>query len=686
MPHAPYRFSAAHLLHLAEAVVVRAENVDGRQRVIIENASPEVDGGAFPAKRVIGDRVDVEADIFADGHDLITAIVLHRHDGEDQWSEVRMRPLPNDRWTAEITVESIGFHRVRIEAWIDHFLTWHRDMKKRVDGGASDEDLAVQLQIGLAQIRAASARATPRDRKKLEAFVATIEGDEPMRDKIADLRSDDLLALMFRNAERKFVSCYPRELAIEVDRPRAAFSTWYELFPRSTATEEGRHGTFRDVEAQLPRIAKMGFDILYLPPIHPIGTTFRKGRNNRVSADENDVGSPWAIGGTEGGHKSLHPQLGTMEDFERLVAAAKQHGIEIALDVAFQASPDHPYVKEHPDWFLARPDGTIQYAENPPKKYQDIYPFFFENDTWRALWDELRDVFAFWIGKGVRVFRVDNPHTKPLPFWEWCLNDLKREWPDLIFLAEAFTRPKIMYRLAKGGFTQSYTYFAWRQTKHELTEYFDKITKPPVSDYFRPNAWPNTPDILTEFLQYGGRPAFTQRLILAATLSASYGIYGPAFERFVNVAREQGSEEYLDSEKYEVRHWPQTDDDLTELIALVNKIRRENIALQQNVTLRFHETTSDQILCYSKTAAQNAIVCVVNLDPNNTHTADVDLNYDVLGLQPDRPFQVHDLLTGSRFTWQSGRNALTLNPQIIPAHVFRIRRRVRTERDFEYFL
>ncbi len=501
-----------------------------------------------------------------------------------------MRPLANDRWRAEFAVESPGFHRFTIEAWIDHFLTWQRDMKKRVDGGTSEEDLRVQLLIGLEQIRAAAARASARDRKKLDSFIAVIEGDDPIADKIADLRSEDLLGLMWRNAERKFATRYQRELLIEVDRPRAACSAWYEMFPRSV-------GTFRDVEAQLPRIARMGFDILYFPPIHPIGITFRKGKNNKVSAEANDVGSPWAIGGAEGGHKAVHPQLGTIEEFEELVSKAKDHGLEIAMDIAFQASPDHPYVKEHPEWFLARPDGTIQYAENPPKKYQDIYPFHFENEGWRELWDELRDVFAFWAGKGVRVFRVDNPHTKPLPFWDWCIGELKREWPDLIFLAEAFTRPKIMYRLAKGRFTQSYTYFAWRNTKQELVEYFDEITKPPVSDFFRPNAWPNTPDILTEFLQYGGRPAFSMRLILAATLASSYGIYGPAFERFVHQAREHGSEEYLDSEKYEVKYWPPTEDDLTELIAVVNRIRRENLALQQNATLRFHETDNEHLIC-----------------------------------------------------------------------------------------
>lgn len=662
------------------------ESRDGRSRVIIEAASPEVDGGRFPAKRVAGDTVVVEADIFADGHDLISAIVLERHEREKNWREVRMRPLVNDRWRAEFPVQELGFHRFTIEAWIDHFLTWHRDLKKRVDGGTSEDELRVQLLIGLGYIRAAAERAGARDRRKLETFIATIEGDEPVLDKIEDLWSEDLLALMWRNAERRFATRYHTELEIEVDRPRAAFSTWYELFPRSTSPEPGRHGTFRDVEAQLPRVAKMGFDILYLPPIHPIGIAHRKGKNNKVTAEPGDVGSPWAIGGAEGGHKSVHPDLGTMEDFERLVARAREFGIEMAMDIAFQASPDHPYVKEHPEWFLARPDGTIQYAENPPKKYQDIYPFYFENEGWQELWNELKDIFAFWVGKGVHVFRVDNPHTKPLPFWEWCIRELKREWPDLVFLAEAFTRPKIMYRLAKGGYNQSYTYFAWRNTKWELTEYFEEITKPPVSDFFRPNAWPNTPDILTEFLQYGGRPAFVQRLILAATLSANYGIYGPVYERYFHIAREHGSEEYLDSEKYEVRHWPRADDDLTEFIGVINRIRKENIALQQNATLRFHKTDNEQLICYSKTAGENAIVVVVNLDPHNQHGGWLDLDLESLRIDASSPFQVHDLLSGARFTWHSGRNYVQLSPHIVPAHIFRIRRRVRTERDFEYFL
>jgi starch synthase (maltosyl-transferring) len=468
-------------------------------------------------------------------------------------------------------------------------------------------------------------------------------------------------------------------MAIEVDRPKAAFSTWYELFPRSL-------GTFRDVEAQLPRIAKMGFDVLYLPPIHPIGANFRKGRNNRASSDPNDVGSPWAIGGADGGHTSIHSQLGTVEDFRHLVQATQQQGMEIALDIAFQASPDHPYVREHEEWFHKRPDGTIQYAENPPKKYQDIYPFDFETEEWKELWQELREVFRFWIDKGVRIFRVDNPHTKPLPFWYWLIREIKKEHPDVLFLAEAFTRPKIMYWLAKAGFTQSYTYFAWRNTKYELTEYFNEISKRPVSDFFRPNAWPNTPDILTEYLQYGGGPAFVIRLMLAATLSSNYGIYGPAYERFINKARDPGSEEYLDSEKYEVKQWERSDEDLSEMISVVNRIRRDNPALQQNATLRFHDTTNDEIICYSKSAGENVVVTVVNVDPHNTQSGWLELDLAALQLDANRPFQVHELLSGSRYTWHGARNYVQLNPHIVPAHIFRIRRKVRTERDFEYFL
>jgi len=645
---------------------------DGRRRVVIEALSPSVDEGRFPAKRAAGDVVQIEADIFADGHDLLSAVMLHRHQSEKKLTEIRMEPLFNDRWRAELRADRLGFTFFTVEAWVDHFLTWHRDLRKRVDAGQSDID--VQLLIGLEMIRAAAARAKARDRKRLRRFVALLEGGEPAEEKVPELWSEELLDVMWRNADRALAVRYPCELAIEVDPPRAAFSSWYELFPRS-------FGGFRGVEAQLPRIARMGFDVLYLPPIHPIGTTFRKGRNNAVSAREGDVGSPWAIGGDGGGHTAVHPDLGTLDDFRALVERARSHGIELALDIAFQASPDHPYVAEHPDWFQTRPDGTIQYAENPPKKYQDIYPFHFESEAWKGLWEELRDVFRHWIAQGVRVFRVDNPHTKPLPFWQWVIREIKNDHPDVIFLAEAFTRPKIMYWLAKAGFSQSYTYFSWRNTSDELRDYFEEIAAPPVSDFFRPNAWPNTPDILTEYLQFGGRAAFTVRLILAATLSANYGVYGPAFERFVAEPREAGSEEYRDSEKYEARQWGESDDDLSEMMTVINRIRRENPALQQNATLQFHPTDNPELVCYSKSVGSNVIVCVVNLDPHNTQSGTIDLQ-----LELTYPFQVHDLLSGRRFTWHSGRNVIELNPRIVPAHIFRIRRKVRSERDFEYFL
>jgi starch synthase (maltosyl-transferring) len=664
--------------------MVSSAGFDGRRRVIIEGVQPEIDGGRFPAKRVLGDAVIVEADIFADGHDVISAVAFYRHESEPSMHDVRMVPLINDRWRAQFAVDRLGIYLFTIEGWIDHFLTWHRALRKRVE--AQQSDLDVQLAIGLEMIRAAARRAAARDRRKLESFVSTFESDDPLEEKIEDVWSADLLELMWRNGDRSNPTRYAVEVPVEVDPKRAAFSSWYEIFPRSAAPKPGVHGTLRDVERLLPRIARMGFDVLYLPPIHPIGTTFRKGRNNRMQSSPEDVGSPWAIGGAGGGHTSIHPQLGTMEDFERLVAAARGHGIDVALDIAFQASPDHPWVHEHEDWFLKRPDGTIQYSENPPKKYQDIYPFHFESESWHALWDELRDVFLFWIGKGVRVFRVDNPHSKPLPFWHWCLREIKREHNDVIFLAEAFTRPKIMYWLAKCGFSQSYTYFAWRNTQYELTEYFSEIAKPPVSDFLRPNAWPNTPDILSEYLQMGGRPAFVVRLILAATLSSNYGLYAPAFEQMVHMAKESGSEEYLDSEKYEVKHWNDMEDDLSELMTLVNRIRRDNPALQQNLTLRFHHTDNDQIVCYSKAAGENVVVTVVNVDPHNQQSGWVELDLSALNLDPVRPFQAHDLLSGARHMWHDGRNFVELNPQVVPAHIFRIRRKVRTERDFEYFM
>jgi starch synthase (maltosyl-transferring) len=655
----------------------------GRQRIAIENVRPEIDAGRFHAKRTVGEEIRVEADIFADGHDAIGAMLRYRREGHE-WSEQRLAPMGNDRWAASFTADTLGLYEFTITAWIDRFATWQRDFRKRIQAG---QDPGVDFQTGLQQLRAVAARPGPVDAARLGALLTAIETAQHPRDAHELLLQPELADIMFRAAERLHESRYERTPRVLVERPRARFSTWYELFPRSAAQAPDRHGTLRDCVARLDYIAEMGFDILYLPPIHPIGRAHRKGKNNATAAQPGDVGSPWAIGGPEGGHKAIHPDLGTFADFDDLLKAAATRNIEIALDIALQCSPDHPYVREHPEWFRKRPDGSIQYAENPPKKYQDIYPFDFETPAWQNLWEELASIFLFWANRGVRIFRVDNPHTKAFPFWEWCIARVHRDFPDAIFLSEAFTRPKLMYRLAKLGFTQSYTYFAWKNTKWELEQYFSELTRTQVAEYFRPSAWPNTPDILTEFLQTGGRPASMIRLLLAGTLCASYGIYGPIFELLQSTPREPGSEEYLDSEKYQLRHWDlERPESLAPLIARLNRIRRENPALQQDRSLRFLRIDHPDLIAYSKTAGDNIIITVVNLSPQQPHSAPLHLPLADLDIDRDRPFQAHDLLTDARYTWHGPRQTVGLDPGIIPAHIFRIRRRARTERDFEYFL
>ncbi|CCF85683.1 alpha-1,4-glucan--maltose-1-phosphate maltosyltransferase [Nitrolancea hollandica] len=654
----------------------------GRQRVIIEGVRPEIDGGRFAIKRTMGEKVVVEADIFTDGHEVIAAVLLHRREEDEAWTESPMMPLGNDRWRGEFVVAELGGYRYTIQGWIDHFQTWARDLAKRIEAG---QDVSVDLLIGAELVEQAGERAVGADRESLLRYATLLRSSTGADHAL----SSDLAELMGRYSGRRFATTYGKSLPVVVDRERARFSTWYELFPRSWSSEPGRHGTFRDVEAALPDLASMGFDVLYLPPIHPIGRSFRKGRNNNVVAEPDAVGSPWAIGSVEGGHTAIHPELGSLDDFRRLVRRVGELGIDLALDIAFQASPDHPYVTEHPEWFRSRPDGTIQYAENPPKKYQDIYPFDFETGNWRELWAELRDVVRFWAGHGVRVFRVDNPHTKPFRFWEWLIAEVKRDYPEAIFLAEAFTRPKVMYYLAKLGFTQSYTYFAWRNTRWELTEYFTELTQSDVREFFRPNLWTNTPDILTEYLQSGGRPAFAARLILAATLGASYGMYGPVFELIEHQSVAPGSEEYLNSEKYEIRHWDrERPDSLRELIARVNAIRRANRALQGDWSLRFHQVDNQQIIAYTKATddLSNVILTVVNLDPHNTQSGWVELPLEELDIDPEQPYQVHDLLTGAHYTWNGRWNYVELNPHAIPAHILQVRRRMRREQDFEYFI
>jgi starch synthase (maltosyl-transferring) len=501
--------------------------------------------------------------------------------------------------------------------------------------------------------------------------------------------SPELADLMYRYADKEGGTAYDRELRVLVDREKARYSAWYEFFPRSCWREDCTHGTFKDCEDRLPYISGLGFDVIYLPPIYPIGHTHRKGKNNSTAALPGDVGSPWAIGSELGGHKSVNPDLGTLEDFKGFMKKASEYGIEVALDIAFQCSPDHPYVKEHPEWFRKRPDGTIQYAENPPKKYEDIYPFDFDTPHWRELWAELKSIVEYWIDQGVKIFRVDNPHTKALRFWEWLIASVREKHPDVIFLAEAFTRPKVMYFLAKIGFTQSYNYFAWRNTKQELTEYFTELTKTEVREFFRPNLWPNTPDILPEMLQIGGKPAFMSRLVLAATLGASYGIYGPAYEQCVNVPMAPGKEEYLNSEKYEIKHWDVTrPDSIAGLVSRVNQIRKENPALHSNESVQFHPTSNDSIIAYTKSTddLSNVILTVVNIDPDHTQSGMVELPLEELGIDAQQPYQVHDQLTDNRYMWSGRQNFVQLDPKAIPAHIFRLRRRVRTEKDFDYYV
>jgi starch synthase (maltosyl-transferring) len=654
------------------------------RRAIIENVKPEIDDGRFPIKRVAGERVTVEADIFTDGHEAVSAVLLYRNENERTWSETPMLPLVNDRWQASFAVQQVGCYFYSVQAWLDHFKFWSRSLVKRLEAG---QDVGVDLLIGANYIDEAIPQATGDDRERLKFYAealrsGTVEGAQ-------HALTPELAQLMYHYTPRENATTYDRELRVVVDRERARFSAWYEFFPRSCwSGEDCTHGTFRHCEDRLAYVAELGFDVIYLPPIHPIGRTKRKGKNNNVVAQPGEEGSPWAIGSEEGGHKSIHPALGTLEDFRRLVQRAREYGMEIALDIAFQCSPDHPYVKEHPEWFRMRPDNTIQYAENPPKKYEDIYPFDFETEAWRELWDELQSVIYYWIEQGVRVFRVDNPHTKALRFWEWLLTNAKRDYPDTIFLSEAFTRPKVMYYLAKIGFTQSYNYFPWRNNKWELTEYLTELTKTDVREFFRPNLWPNTPDILTEYLQLGGRPAFVTRFVLAATLGASYGIYGPAYELCVNEPIAFGKEEYLDSEKYEIKRWDVArPDSLRGLIARVNAVRKEHPALQTNEGLQFLRTTNDQVIAYYKATPdlRDIILTVVSLDPNYTQSALIEVPLQDFALDPQQPYQVHDLLTDNRYIWSGASNYVELNPNILPVHLFAVRRRVRTEHDFDYY-
>ena len=654
------------------------------QRVIVEHVKPEIDGGRFPIKRTPGERVVVTAAIHADGHDVLAAALWYRHverpfeaagsppagafDPAAAWQEAVMVPVGNDEWVGSFIVGDLGGAEYTIQAWVDTFASWRRGLTAKVQAG---QDVSSELLEGAALLRDSATRS-PRADLMLERAAIIASDADPRHRETAAL--DPLLADAVSAAtDRSRATVYARVLRVLVDRERARYGSWYEMFPRSGGTDPSRSATFREAESALPRVAAMGFDVLYLPPIHPIGQTYRKGRNNSLTPRPDDPGSPWAIGSAAGGHTAVDPALGTLEDFAHFCAAGRELGLEVALDLAYQCSPDHPWVREHPEWFRHRPDGTIKYAENPPKKYQDIYPIDFECAEWRNLWQELKRVVEFWCAHGVRIFRVDNPHTKAYHFWEWMIADVRRQYPDAIFLAEAFTRPKIMKYLAKLGFDQSYTYFTWRNTRTELIEYFTELTQTEVREYMRPNLFVNTPDILHEYLQTGGPAAFRIRLMLAATLGATYGIYS-GFELCENVPVRHGSEEYLDSEKYQVRirDW-NAQGNLAPLIGRVNLIRRHHPSLQWDWSLRFFASDNPQILCYAKATPDNSdlILIVVSLDPHHMQQGWVQVPVTDVQSGPDGGYATEDLLTGARYLWRGEWNYVRLTPEH-PAHILHL--------------
>jgi starch synthase (maltosyl-transferring) len=636
---------------------------------VIENVAPQVDGGRFAVKRVAGESIAVVCDGFAHGHEKVACLLRYRGPGESAWTEVAMEALGNDRWSAPFAVDRVGLWQYTVSCWIDHLASWRESFARRIDA----DDVRVAAKMGAELIALAAARAPAAERELLAQLARDLASERDPRRLRALAQDETLFALARRHAPRDG-ACETPSFPAQVERERARFSSWYELFPRSASATPGAHGTFVDVEERLDEIAAMGFNVVYLPPIHPIGREKRKGRNNAPPGGADDVGSPWGIGSAEGGHTAIHSGLGTLADFKHLLRSARLRHMEIAMDIAFQVAPDHPWVKKHPEWFRRRPDGSVQFAENPPKKYEDIYPIDFDTADWRALWQALHDVVAFWAREGVEIFRVDNPHTKPFAFWEWLLAEIRREHPQAIFLSEAFTRPRVMHRLAKLGFSQSYTYFTWRVTKRELTEYFTELTQEPSREYFRPNCWPNTPDILPYHLHNAGLAMFRVRLVLAATLAANYGIYGPAFELGDNRPRDPGaSEEYLDSEKYEIRHWDRKSaTSLAPLIAKVNSIRNTHPALQSDWSLVFHATDNDEILCYSKRDGADVILVAVNLDPGRTQAGWIVLDLDALGLAENSAFTVRDELSGERYPWRGRRNFVMLDPARAPAHVFSI--------------
>jgi starch synthase (maltosyl-transferring) len=642
-------------------------DINGQQRVIISGITPEIDAGRFYIKNIIGETVTVEADIFADGHDVLRGRVLFRHETETDLGFNEMQFISNDRWTGSFQTTKTGFYYYSISGWIDHALTWHHGFVKKYE---DSQNLTVELLIGANFLEEMLPQASKTDIASIKKMVKLFRDPKKYADAVQQALGNEIKDYIKAYPNTENASTYSKELKVYTERIAAGFSSWYSFFPRSAARKEGKHGTFKDCEALLPRIAELGFDVLYFPPIHPIGFNFRKGKNNAVNALPGDDGVPYAIGSEAGGHKAVLKDLGTLADFKRLIKKSAEHGLEVALDFAIQCSPDHPYVKEHPKWFTWRPDGTVQYAENPPKKYQDILPVNFENDDWKDLWEELKSILDYWCEQGVRIFRVDNPHTKSFHFWEWCIAEVQKKYPGTIFLSEAFTKPKVMKELAKLGYTQSYTYYVWRTSKHELIEYMTELTQTEMKDYFRPNFWPNTHDINPYMLQGGNEAAFISRYFMAATLSSNYGIFGPSYELMYHDPY-PGKEEYLNSEKYEVRYWDwEKRNKLTDVITRVNAARKTNPALQSTNNITFCDIANDNVIAYYKKTGNNHILCVVNIDPNSRQGGFVKVPLAELGINNGTPFKVFDILTGIYYSWSSEWNYIELDPWNMPMHLF----------------
>jgi len=643
--------------------------MQNQKRVVIDHVSPQVNCGEFPIKRVVNQMVTVNSNVFSDGHDIIAASVLFKHENENKWSEVRMNHLHNDEWVASFVVKKQGFYSYKVQGWVDYALNWQHGITRKID---DNQHVKSELLEGVEYIKEIEKKVTKSEKEYLDNLKKLFLNEKGYDHAILEARGQKLNAIFWKYPQKKLANS-SKSFEIYVDRLKAQFSTWYEFFPRSSSNKEGVHGTFKDCIKLLPRIANMGFDTLYFPPVHPIGEVNRKGKNNTTEAKKGDVGSAWGIGSKKGGHKDLHPQLGSISDFKVLIKEAKKVGIEIAMDYALQTAPDHPWVKQHPEWFKWRPDGTVQYAENPPKKYQDILPIYFETTDYKNLWDECLDILVYWIECGINVFRVDNPHTKPYYFWNWIITEVKKKYPDVLFLAEAFTRPKVMEQLAKQGYTQSYTYFTWRNSKHELIEYMNDLTQTDLREYFKPNFWPNTPDINPFHLQGANESKYMQRYALAATLSSNIGIYGPVFEQMISDAL-LGKEEYLNSEKFQICNYNwEINNNLIRIITKINKIRQEQEALQQTNNIKFCTIENDQLMGFYKwnDSKTNELLIVISLDDYHTQQGTIQLPMHDLGLHHGQSIEVEDLLTGNSYHWNSEWNFVQLHPSL-PIHIFRI--------------